>query len=403
MDQILAIADDLSGAMESTSVIKDQNSKIWLSNSVKPDLSRLSFEDSTVMLDLDSRYAEPYITELSYIKILNHFMQISSGKNCRIYLKIDSLLRGNVFSVVSSAHKSGLVFFAPSLPQLNRIVKNGRPIVEGIHLHESNDWHNEFNAPPESIIELLSPIPCEIVSLSEIRGAEEVLRKKISLIFQRKAVAVFDAETDEDLTIIANQSSNWVNSIVIGSSGIALALGKLLIKMDSYSLNSEEKFLQKDIIGIIGSASQKSREQLKFVENSGITTGYVSLKKSSLSKNKIEKLLGTKRITVIGVRKEEPAMPQNRQIIEVLAHSIFSYLASASLILSGGETARVVLNQLSVAWVKPIRSISYGVVLAKTDQGQLIAVKPGMFGTLDALVEMIKRVKELTSREVLGN
>ena len=96
-------------------------------------------------------------------------------------------------------------------------------------------------------------------------------------------------------------------------------------------------------------------------------------------------------------------MPQNRQIIEVLAHSIFSYLASASLILSGGETARVVLNQLSVAWVKPIRSISYGVVLAKTDQGQLIAVKPGMFGTLDALVEMIKRVKELTSREVLGN
>ncbi|ROS61493.1 uncharacterized protein YgbK (DUF1537 family) [Frigoribacterium sp. PhB160] len=69
--------------------------------------------------------------------------------------------------------------------------------------------------------------------------------------------------------------------------------------------------------------------------------------------------------------------------------------AAADLVLTGGETARAVLDRLGTAWLVPLAQVEHGAVASRADDGRLVATKPGSFGADDVLVRLVDRLRTL--------
>ena len=69
------------------------------------------------------------------------------------------------------------------------------------------------------------------------------------------------------------------------------------------------------------------------------------------------------------------------------------------MVLTGGETARAVLDALGVRWLEPLAEIEHGAVLSRTDQNALIVTRPGSFGEADSLLKIVERLSSYPSSE----
>ena len=62
--------------------------------------------------------------------------------------------------------------------------------------------------------------------------------------------------------------------------------------------------------------------------------------------------------------------------------------ATAALVLTGGETARAVLDRLGVRSLRPVRADA-GAVTALADDGRTVVTRPGSFGHGAALADIV--------------
>ena len=59
------------------------------------------------------------------------------------------------------------------------------------------------------------------------------------------------------------------------------------------------------------------------------------------------------------------------------------------LVLTGGETARRVLDALDVHRLSPRGSVHHGAVVSTTDDGRTVVTRPGSFGGPDSLLAVL--------------
>ncbi|MEV1177987.1 nucleotide-binding domain containing protein [Nonomuraea sp. NPDC049784] len=60
----------------------------------------------------------------------------------------------------------------------------------------------------------------------------------------------------------------------------------------------------------------------------------------------------------------------------------------ADLILTGGETARRVLDALGVRELIPLDQVHHGAVHSRTPEGHSVVTRPGSFGDVDSLLRI---------------
>jgi 4-hydroxythreonine-4-phosphate dehydrogenase len=84
-------------------------------------------------------------------------------------------------------------------------------------------------------------------------------------------------------------------------------------------------------------------------------------------------------------------------------HATTGTAAAADLILTGGETAREVLDALGVRSLTPVVSVQHGAVVSLSDDGRLVGTKPGSFGDSDALVQLYSAIKDLRSSNSISH
>jgi 4-hydroxythreonine-4-phosphate dehydrogenase len=84
------------------------------------------------------------------------------------------------------------------------------------------------------------------------------------------------------------------------------------------------------------------------------------------------------------------------------AHRLVSALAdvaariiddTADLVLTGGETARTVLDRLGVHSLEPIHEIHTGAIMSVTPTGRRVVTRPGSFGGSDSLVTILHHLQ----------
>jgi 4-hydroxythreonine-4-phosphate dehydrogenase len=80
-----------------------------------------------------------------------------------------------------------------------------------------------------------------------------------------------------------------------------------------------------------------------------------------------------------------------------LAEFVSPFASQAPMVLTGGETARAVLNSLNIRWLEPLAEIEHGAVLSRTDRNTLVVTRPGSFGGPESLRTILEHIHSYLS------
>lgn len=419
MQRILAIADDLSGAAETAAALleasflmkscaqsaqsgspipgtaDDGAPRVYILPRLHEDLwsalERVTADGSLLVLDTNNRAfsAEAAATRLR--QVLNS--PAATDGAAIVFLKIDSLLRGPVASQLSVLAEGGPVILAPALPPLGRTTSNGVIHHQGVPLHETSLWHAEPCAPAESIAAALHPLPTVLVGLATVRSGTEFLSAAIKeASASPHPIVICDAETPADLDAIAAAALSIPGFRFAGASALGAALARTAGRAPTAgaavgrSPLGERKTKGFPLL-VVGSASGPAREQLQGLANSG--TPVITLSPADLLAGTADVAPLAKALTsgpaAVTVDASAVDPESSSRIAAALARSIAPLAKGRPLMLTGGETARSVLDALGVQQLQVLGEVEHGAVLSLTPAGTPVVTRPGSFGNPNSL------------------
>ncbi|MFF2319128.1 4-hydroxythreonine-4-phosphate dehydrogenase PdxA [Arthrobacter sp. NPDC058097] len=411
MAAVLVQADDFSGAAEAGQCFAAHglDTRLLLS----PDATTENVPD-VVVVDTHSRAVAPASAAAASAAV---FGSAAAGGASVLFKKIDSLWRGNVGPELAALSALGHhVVVAGALPQLNRTVVGGRPFADGVRLERTDLWWAEAAAPPAEIAQLLGPgAAVQLAELPVLRsgGLAAYLAEALS---GAPATVIVDGETSADLEAVADAvleldfRAGGRRIVLAGTGGMALLLASKL--GTSSARNAQKPVPQaltttggpRPLLAAVGSASAKAAAQLRNLEAGGFTTLRIApdqLKRPEDFRPRLaaaKELLAAGKPAAVTVSADVVNPQESGRIVRNLARLAAGAAASAAdLILTGGETAREVLDALGIRALTPLVSVQHGAVVSLSDDGRLVGTKPGSFGDNDALVQLYSAIKDLRS------
>ncbi|MGW2326075.1 4-hydroxythreonine-4-phosphate dehydrogenase PdxA [Streptomyces sp. NPDC001700] len=400
--RLLAIADDLSGAAETAAGLSSRTtrSQIHLLGPAGTPPEERACAEVTV-LDLDSRHLPPEDAADAVRAALK------SAPGALVLKKIDSLLRGNVAAEVAALAADGAgVVVAPALPVAGRVVRAGVVHVGGVPLHETDAWRAEATPPPSSLPEALGGLPTALIPLATVRAPRPALRSALRAAVAAGRVAVCDAETDTDLDAIVEASlSAAPPPHLVGTGGLATALGRHRTAPGGAHADASaraEAATDRPLLVVVGTAEPGAVEQVRRLVADGAV--HVPLDLAGLLAEPPEAALPplTAPVTVVTIAPAEAPGPP-RRLVHGLARTVGAALAEhaggVDLVLTGGETARRVLDALAVDRLDPVGQVHHGAVHLRTPDGRSVVTRPGSFGDPDSLRHIVRALRPHTRTE----
>ena len=441
MTAVLIQADDFSGAAEVGQCFAAQglDTRLLLS-APAADMTAEGTGTGTdagsrpdvVVVDTHSRAVAPESAAAAAAAVFGSTAADAAGV---LFKKIDSLWRGNVGPELAALSALGHhVVVAGALPQLNRTVVGGRPFADGVRLDRTELWRAEAAAPPAEIAQLLGPgASVQLAELSAVRsgGLAAFLGKALSDVAlpgealsatsssAAPATVIVDGETAADLEAVADAlldldfRAGGRRIVLAGTGGMALLLAA---KLGSSSARNAQQQVShglatagapRTVLATVGSASAKAAAQLRKLEAGGFTALRIAPGELQRPEDFRPRLAEARQLLAAG----EPAAltvtadvvnPGEsgrivRNLARLAADAATGPAAAADLILTGGETAREVLDALGIRSLTPLASVQHGAVVSFSDDGRLVGTKPGSFGDNDALVQLYSAIKDLRS------
>jgi 4-hydroxythreonine-4-phosphate dehydrogenase len=326
-----------------------------------------------------------------------------------LFLKYDSLVRGNIGAELSTVRASRPVLFCPAVPSNGRTVLGGVVHAAGIPLHTTSLWAAELAPAASSIIDQLnftdgSPTAapradCVSLSLDDIRS--EALTDALGDAARWGQIVICDAETDADLDLIAHAGIE-LGYTLAGSSGLSDAVARATADGDPIDVVAGTGATSAPVAGIIaangaaassgvlfilGTASLALHAQLAALDAIGVPV--LRIDADGLASADIP--AGTVAVVVDGA--VNPA--RTGEIAASLAALAVRAHGGRDLVLSGGETARSVLDALGIRTLRPLAQAHPGAVVSLAPDGRLVATRPGSYGAPTSLVEILGALTEL--------
>jgi 4-hydroxythreonine-4-phosphate dehydrogenase len=433
MKRIIAIADDLSGAAETAAAFLTERagtrsnaaqSAQTVPGTTESDdgaplvclLPHLPEELATALrnllqdgkrgssgilvLDTDNRKLTADAAAVRLRQVLDSLP--AGDQSPTAFLKIDSLFRGPVASQLEVLAADGPVILAPALPPLGRSTVNGTVHHQGVPLHKTTLWHAETSVPPATIAAALHPLATTLVELATVRTGGETLAAalKDASADGPFPVVVCDAETPADLEAIVIAALSIPGVRFAGASALGSALVgapvPALPRTATEALNRSPAVVHSSIgvrttggfpLLVVGSASGPAREQLKALADDGvavITLSPADLLAGTADLAPLAAALTTGPAAVtVDASAVDPAM--STRIAGALARTVALLARDRPLMLTGGETARSVLDALGVQRLSVQGEIEHGAVLSLAPDGNPVVTRPGSFGETNSL------------------
>lgn len=426
MQRIIAIADDLSGAAETAAAFLTGSGEL-LTNSAQSAqsghhleaasddgaplvcllprlaedmgsaLRNLSPGAGPLVLDTDNRTFPAGVAATRLRQILD---SLPAGDGSpTVFLKIDSLLRGPLASQLAVLASAGPVILAPALPPLGRSTVNGTVHHRGVPLHKTMLWHAEPSAPPATIAAALAPLTTAVVDLAAVRSGTAELHAALNTATAGHPysghpfpVVICDAETPADLDAIVAASLSLPGIRFAGASALGAALartvspaprGRAAVVLSPKGPPDSGRFP----LLVVGSASGPAREQLQALADDGVAV--VTLFPADLLAGTAdpaplrEALTAGPTAVTVDASAVDPAV--SSRIAAALARAVAPLAAGRPLMLTGGETARSVLDALGVQRLSVLGEIEHGAVLSLAPGGSPVVTRPGSFGDANSL------------------
>jgi 4-hydroxythreonine-4-phosphate dehydrogenase len=315
------------------------------------------------------------------------------------YKKCDSLLRGPVGAEAAAfAEGAEILVIATALPAARRVVRGGVVLVDGVPLHECAAWRAEERAAPRSVAEALAPLPTTDVPVEAVRRGPLALAGRFRELAARGRHPVCDAESDVDLTVItAAAALLGPGTRLLGSGGLAAALGR---RFGSPSPGAPQaspagagttgaRGSEPPLLVVAGSAEPGVAEQVARLVAAGAR--HVPLAPGALAGPDpvVLPALAPGTVTVLSVDGSDGVRPGSaRRIVAGLARTVAALPGRPDLVLTGGETARRVLDAVGVTTLWPVGEIHHGAVHSRTADGRSVVTRPGSFGGPDSFLRI---------------
>ncbi|MGC8832768.1 MAG: four-carbon acid sugar kinase family protein [Armatimonadota bacterium] len=413
LERIGIIADDLTGALD-TAV---QFTAVGLTTFTVLNHSRLEAYRGVPVLSVstESRPLPP----LEAAERVRRAAVFFSETGRFIYKKIDSLLRGNVAAevlVVGSSCKA-VPMVAPAFPAQKRLVRGGEVFVDGFPLSETMGKDGGSGAAGKTLVRIFEK-HCSVglLPLSSVRrGVEEVCAAVEKMSGE---VLIADAETDDDLLVLAKALLKSPRRLVpCGSAGLAAALSRELEPLAKRSCAHTEFLPQADRVFVVaGSQSSVTARQISALTKAYSVEPTVVLAVrlwgdewdahardtaqdicAKLRSGRLAVLVLTGGNELLARLEDPQKVEQATELIAfrlgVVGAEVVREAGKCGLVLTGGATAKAVLNRLGVEALRVVAQVEPGVPVSSSVggviDGSVVVTKAGAFGDENTLVRAV--------------
>lgn len=368
---IVILADDLSGACETAAAVG--RFPVFLATESELNLPQEATGTGYVV-DLGTRELPHQAHSERLMRELRR-----PGSGALLFVKTDSLLRGPVVATLTAVASLGRpVLYSPALPEHGRRIQDGKLLVNGIPLHETDLWRRERHSAPESISDLLQDLPHHIVA-GDLQASD----------LAPGVVTVCDLRGIEDAERVVRIALDG-DAVLVGSSALARALRPHWQPSSGPPIISQGK---RRVLIIVGSAAEAAwRQAIRVADDRGIL-----IHEFRETDAEPHNLAGD--VELLAFAREDSLDPSSGpRLLQRLAALVADVDSQQSmdLVLIGGETARSVLCALDIHRLDVAEEIQRGAVLS-TAHDRLVVTRPGSFGNEESLLEILAAVEAARS------
>ena len=406
MAEVLAIADDLTGALEVGALFAESGVANVVTTRSTLDRDPSTADFPVCVVDLESRHLA---AEDAAKKVGDVATELRQAGGRGLYKKTDSTLRGPIgaeLNAIMEAWPDRSLVFVPAYPRLGRVVRGGRLFIDGRPL-EKTDFSHDPLQPVHSgwLREILEPSVDARVVLVENSDALSLRLEQA----EKPALYVCDGETEDDLDAVAQcVMSRKVWPLMAGPAGFVRPLSELL------SLpHGERPRRSAASTGLVvnGSLHAASRKQIQRAQSSGLPLVVLSADQVS-DADALRELIALSREHRWVLFETEPLKGSrapdstvSRTIAQRLAKVVSSFLAAhrtEALVVFGGDTAHAIVSALEVSDLRPLGELQVGVPVCHLQQGEIdltLATKAGGFGGPDTVSDICTALRRAGGSE----
>ena len=302
---------------------------------------------------------------------------------------------------------------APAFPSSGRTTVNGHQLIHGKPLEATDAWQRETTLAQSNIPAVLREANLQsiLIDFDLIRSGAQALQHAMARLSEKTDVLICDAETDQDLSTIAEASINLGRSTVwAGSAGLAYHLPQVAGFVRAAVTIPQLPLASGPTLFAIGSLSGVSRRQFELLASSSnviaISIPPNILLSGAHSREYSEHALALKNamnagIDTVVLPASEPRLQSTHG--QPLSAALAQFVAPCAdrigaLVATGGETARSVLQTWGVSRLRLLGELEPGLPLSVTEgwPRQLpILTKAGGFGVPRTLLHCRQFLQQL--------
>ena len=416
MITLLIIADDFTGALDTGVKFAQKGTSVQVVTDCDYDFAQAKKELQVLVMDTETRHIDE---QEAYKKVFGIVKRARKAGVSYIYKKTDSGLRGNIGSeltAVLEAAGDSILHFAPALPKMNRLTKQGIHYIDGVPVSESVFGRDPFDPVLESDISKIIRI--------QSKASVEIITDRAALTkVEQPTIAVYDTETEGQMEEIAhNLYESEQLTALAGCAGLAEYLPDIL------NLTGEKPGKPQFDPGLLiacGSINPITMKQLDYGENHGFHRIHLTLDEklvpgyfeTDLGKERITKILDQLKETPFcildshDVGEAEETMTRaesmgiaSEEVRTRIASSFGSLLKELlkdeimnTLLITGGDTLMGFLQNIGVNEMTPIYEMEPGVVLSIVQihgKDYNIISKSGGFGEEDLMEKLADKIMD---------
>lgn len=414
----LILADDLTGAADCAIAFARRGR----STGVQWGEAVGGAQDDVVSHDADSRQLGPQAAAARHAALLDRLQHPDRSPGRSLFKKVDSTLRGQPAAELAATldglrRRDGAAFaiLAPAFPATGRTTRDGRILVEGRPLEETELWRRDHTYATGSLPTMLdgAGLRSLTITLATVRAGPETLNAALAAAAEAGAVAVLDAESDDDLARIAEAGlapGLPENLVWVGSAGLAHALAAREPAPDApapetLSVGPGGTLV---VVGSLAAASRAAARRLAGEPGLRLVPVAPDLLLAGDAAGRARwrdavtaGLIAGDDVLVEVAMGEAPDLALGPRLADALG-ALLSPVAPhlGGLVATGGETAAALLAHFRIDGLRLIDEIEAGVSLGLT-RGALrvpIVTKAGAFGTPETLVHAVHHLRAIRNQ-----
>lgn len=421
MVTLLIIADDFTGALDTGVKFAARGAAVRVVTDYEYEFGQTDSTVQVLVMDAETRHIS---SKAAYDRVYRIVRQARKAGIAHIYKKTDSALRGNIGSeltAVLDASEEPILHFLPAFPKMGRTTHKGIHFIDGIPVQESVFGKDPFEPVACSYIPdmIREQSDVEVQVISDGLAAEQ--REEADGQIENRVIAVYDAQTDEELESLARKlEQSGGLTVIAGCAGMAETLPDLLKLTGS---PPEKTWFTPGLLVACGSVNPITRSQLDYAEQHGfkrirltsqqkLEPGYFE---TETGRKKLEELIEQCRSAEFCIldTNDEPGGADTLEYAEEKGISLeqlrvriattLGYLVKklvedgmeSTLLITGGDSLLGFMNQIHVCEMTPICEMAPGTVLSQFEiNGRICEVisKSGGFGAESLMVELAEKI-----------